>query len=191
MVLGQSSATAAALAIDAKTTVQNIDYNQLKARLLADKQVLDFESPPVVDRAGMTKQDLGGIVVDDTEAELVGFGSEGSTAPGFVGQGYHHDGDAGKGQQRARYTPDLKEAGKYQVAVTYGAMSNRATNVPVIVHHADGETKVIVNQRKTAGEKNLFPLGEFRFEAGRKGWVEIRNDSTDGHVIIDAVRWLK
>ena len=116
MVLGQSAATAAALAIDAKTSVQNIDYAQLKERLLADKQVLDFESPPIVDRSAVTKAELGGIVMDDTEAELKGFTSEGSTTPGFVGQGYHHDGDAGKGQQRARYAPELKETGKYQVA---------------------------------------------------------------------------
>ncbi len=83
----------------------------------------------------------------------------------------------------------LTEPGKYQVGITYGALANRATNVPVIVHHADGETKVIVNQRKPAGEKGLFPLGEFRFVAGKSGWVEIRNDGTDGHVIVDAVRW--
>lgn len=191
MVMGQSAATAAALAIDAKSSVQSIDYAKLKERLLADEQVLDFESPPIVDRPTLSKQSLGGVVVDDTEAELTGFSSEGSTTPGFVGQGYHHDSDTGKGQQRARFVPDLKEAGKYQVGITYGAMANRATNVPVIIHHADGETKVVVNQRKPAAEAGLLPLGEFRFEAGQKGWVEIRNDGTDGHVIIDAVRWLK
>lgn len=191
MVMGQSAATAASLAIDAKSSVQAIDYAKLKERLLADKQVLDFDSPPIVDRPTMSKQDLGGIVVDDTEANLTGFSSEGSTTPGFVGQGYRHDGDAGKGQQRARFVPSLKESGTYQVGITYGALANRATNVAVIVHHADGETKVIVNQRKPAGEKGLFPLGEFRFAAGNSGWVEIRNDGTDGHVIIDAVRWLK
>jgi hypothetical protein len=43
MVLGQSAATAAVQAIEANVGVQQVDYNQLKARLLADKQVLDFE----------------------------------------------------------------------------------------------------------------------------------------------------
>jgi hypothetical protein len=42
MVLGQSAATAAALAIDDNVDVQRLDYSRLKARLLADKQVLDF-----------------------------------------------------------------------------------------------------------------------------------------------------
>src|SRR6202171_3417196 len=42
MVLGQSSATAAALAIDGKLDVQKVDYAKLRERLLADKQVLDW-----------------------------------------------------------------------------------------------------------------------------------------------------
>lgn len=190
MVLGQSSATAAALAIDEGVTIQQLDYAKLKKRLLDDGQVLDFESPAAPLPKSVTKQQLGGVVVDDSEAELTGFDSEGSTTSGFVGQGYRHDGDAAKGQQRARFTPDLQTAGKYQVAITYGAHANRATNVPVIVHHADGETRVTVNQRRTPdGPNGLHLLGEFRFEAGKKGWVEFRNDATNGHVILDAVRW--
>jgi hypothetical protein len=38
MILGQSAATAAVQAIDAKKPVQEIDYEQLKAKLLEDKQ---------------------------------------------------------------------------------------------------------------------------------------------------------
>ncbi len=40
MVLGQSAATAASLAIDAKSDIQDIDYLKLKTLLLNDKQVL-------------------------------------------------------------------------------------------------------------------------------------------------------
>lgn len=40
MVLGQSAATAASFAIDAGVGVQDVDYEKLKFRLLADKQVL-------------------------------------------------------------------------------------------------------------------------------------------------------
>ncbi|MEX2174115.1 MAG: FAD-dependent oxidoreductase, partial [Pirellulaceae bacterium] len=45
MVLGQSSATAAAMAIDAGTSVQKVDYAKLRERLLADKQVLAWTGP--------------------------------------------------------------------------------------------------------------------------------------------------
>jgi hypothetical protein len=43
MVLGQSSATAAALAIDADVAVQKVDYAKLREQLLADKQVLEWK----------------------------------------------------------------------------------------------------------------------------------------------------
>ena len=48
MVLGQSAATAAALAIDAGRAVQDVPYERLRARLLADGQVLDYAggTPP-------------------------------------------------------------------------------------------------------------------------------------------------
>ena len=61
----------------------------------------------------------------------------------------------------------------------------------VTFHHADGERTVIVNQKKKPAEKNnLQPLGTFRFEAGKTGWLEIGNEGTTGHVIIDATQWL-
>jgi len=42
MVLGQSAATAAALAIDAGSEVQNVNYEDLKSQLVKDKQVLGY-----------------------------------------------------------------------------------------------------------------------------------------------------
>jgi len=43
MELSQAAATAACQAIDAKVAVQDVDYAKLRARLLADKQILDWE----------------------------------------------------------------------------------------------------------------------------------------------------
>lgn len=42
MILGQSAATAAALAIDGKVGVQDLDYEKLRVRLLEDGQVLEY-----------------------------------------------------------------------------------------------------------------------------------------------------
>jgi hypothetical protein len=42
MILGQSAATAAAMALDAAVSAQDVDYAKLKARLVADRQVLDY-----------------------------------------------------------------------------------------------------------------------------------------------------
>jgi hypothetical protein len=45
MATGQSSATAAALAIDGGVTVQNLDYAKLRERLLKDAQILEWTGP--------------------------------------------------------------------------------------------------------------------------------------------------
>jgi hypothetical protein len=44
MILGQSAATAAALAIDADSPVQKLDYARLRERLEADGQVLESKA---------------------------------------------------------------------------------------------------------------------------------------------------
>jgi hypothetical protein len=51
MVLGQSAATAASMAIDANVTVQRVPYDQLKERLLADGQVLMSKKPTAAGKA--------------------------------------------------------------------------------------------------------------------------------------------
>jgi hypothetical protein len=45
MILGQSAATAAILAMDAGVAVQNVEYAKLRARLLRDGQVLAYAPP--------------------------------------------------------------------------------------------------------------------------------------------------
>jgi hypothetical protein len=45
MVLGQSAATAAVLAVEGNVGVQAVNYPALRRRLLADKQVLDWSGP--------------------------------------------------------------------------------------------------------------------------------------------------
>jgi hypothetical protein len=45
MVLGQSAATAAALAMEDHIAVQEVDYRKLRERLLRDKQILDWTGP--------------------------------------------------------------------------------------------------------------------------------------------------
>ena len=46
MILGQSAATAAALAMDDAVSVQKMDYPRLQKRLLADGQILAWNHPP-------------------------------------------------------------------------------------------------------------------------------------------------
>ena len=190
MALGQSAATAAVQAVEQNVTVQKIDYALLKKRLLEDKQVLDFV-PPHAGGKSIDKTTLAGVVVDDEEAKLTGFEVHGSSSSPFVGDGYVHDGDENKGQQRAVFKTVLEKAGLYEVRFAYPALANRASNVPVTVHFANGEKKILVNEKEKAPiDGYLISLGRFPFKAGEEAIVEVSNEGTDGYVIVDAVQWL-
>ncbi len=190
MVLGQSAATAAAHAIDEQLPVQKIDADKLTKRLLADKQVLEWTGPKRSGPPeGINPKTLPGLVIDDQQAELRGFHSSGTTVGPFVGPHYRHDSDAEKGHQTIRFAFQVEKGGDYEVRVSYTAFGNRATNVPVTIAHADGQTEVRINQRKPAAIDRLFePVGRYAFAADTKYWVEISNAGTDGHVIADAVQ---
>ncbi len=187
MILGQSAGTAAALAVDGKTSVQKVDYAKLRERLLADKQLLKWDAPPGGAHAP-TVQPPPGFEVDDTKAEVTGEWKQSSAIPPYAGDGYLHDNNADKGKKSVKFTPDLPAEGTYDVYMLWSANPNRATNVPVEIVHADGTTTVSVNQRERGGWVKVFTG---RFKAGRDGSLTIRNDGTDGYVIADAVRWVK
>jgi hypothetical protein len=178
MILGQSAATAAVLALDAGVAVQDVPYADLRARLLADKQVLGSGTDPVT---------FEGTVVDDSVAALTGAWTSASASRPFVGTGYLHDGDAGKGAKTARFVAALPQAGHYEVRIAYTTNANRATNVPVAIEHAAGTANVFVNMQTPPTVSGLFSvLGEYDF--GTSAAVVITTTGTDGYVIVDAVQ---
>ncbi len=190
MVLGQSSATAAMLAIESELPVQEIDYDALRSKLLEDRQVLQWTGPRRVAAIGIAADSLDGLVIDDADADCVGFESYSSSVGPFVEIGYRHDGDTAKGDQSARFAFKIAEAGRYEVRMCWSAYNNRATNVPVTVHHAEGSATVLVNQRKKPQHGAFGTIGTYRFEKGN-ALIEVSNRQTDGHVLIDAVQLLR
>jgi len=188
MVLGQSAATAAVQSIDSAVSVQKVDYAKLRERLLADDQVLEWKGPVVKSSAGVDLKKLPGIVIDDTVAEKTGEWQASSSIGGFVGTGYLHDGNANKARKMlVTFKSDLPAAGEYEVRVWYTANPNRASRVPAYVQHAEGETKIVINQKEPPPlEGQSVSLGKFKFE--KSAVVVISNAGTDGYVIADAVQ---
>ena len=135
---------------------------------------------------------LPGIVVDDTSATLVGKWQYSTHTPPYVGLGYLHDQKDEKGKKSVTFTPYLPADGLYEVRIAHCYNVRRATNTPVTIHHADGDTTVRINEQEVPPHNRLFrSLGTFRFKAGRGGWVRIATDGTEGkYVIADAVQWL-
>jgi hypothetical protein len=187
MVLGQSAATAAVLAIDAKTSVHKVEYARLRERLLADKQVLEWTGPRTGSAAGIDPKKLPGLVVDDSDAEKQGTWGHSSVIGGFIGAGYLHDANEQKGKLAVVFRFKIPEPGKYDVRIAYTANANRATNVPIVVTHAEGQARIALNQRQApAGEGPLHPIGAFEF--AKEATITISNGETDGFVVVDAVQ---
>ncbi|SFI57827.1 FAD-dependent oxidoreductase [Planctomicrobium piriforme] len=183
MILGQSAATAAAMAIDKQLPVQSVPYDELAAQLKKDGQVLELEDP---DAAALKK--ISGVVVDDEYAEYVGEWSTSSSIQPFIGPGYRHDGNQNKGTSTAKFSAKLKP-GRYDVRIAYVPNRTRASNVPVTIEHAGGKTSQKVDERAP------IPSGEIDaslgiFEFGDTGAVTVSNAGTDNFVVVDLVRFV-
>ncbi len=166
MILGQSAATAAVMAIDANQAVQDVPYAKLRERLLQDGQVLEYSSPTVSGKGGLDPTKLAGIVVDDAQATLTGDWTESHAAGTWIGTGYRHDGNVRDNKSAARFETKLPQPGRYEVRLAYTPNSNRSSHVAVDVHHAKGQQTVTINQRLSPPINDMFvSLGVFEFSA--------------------------
>jgi hypothetical protein len=196
MIMGQSSATAASMAIDENVPVQKVNYDKLRARLVADGQILIWTNTGPT-RGGMNPDQAGGgspvalpklpgIVLDDRDAVKKGEWVESHSVPQKVGVGYAHDNNADKGAMTITFTPEISEAGDYQLILISTPNANRASNVPVTIT-ANGETKtVLVNEKTTA----FALLGKFALPKGKPATVTVSNKDTDGYVVVDGLQCL-
>lgn len=188
MILGQSAATAAMQAIEAGTSVQEVDYGELRTRLAADGQVLDVPAaaqPKIL----LPAAQLDGVVVDDDDATFEGNWTFSSSTSPYVNDGYRYADWRSEGVKTARFETRLKP-GQYDVRLGFPAHANRATNARVRIVHADGTTTRTVNQRRPGKTQEAFvPLGRFTFRGSAV--VIISNDGTDGYVIADAVQFVR
>jgi hypothetical protein len=192
MILGQSAATAAVLAIDGNLAVQDVPYAALRARLLADGQVLEHESSkekPKGHGSAKPAASLPGVTVDDDEAVLTGGWKPSSANGGFVGSGYRHDDKGAGGAASAAFIGKLPAAGKYEIRLSVVPNANRSRNALVRIHHADGVADVRADLSGAGAQAGLLSLGKFRFPAG-PAKVIVSNEGATGYVLIDAVNWL-
>lgn len=177
MILSQSAAIAASMAIDQNLDVQDVPYTQLRPALLAAGQAL---GDPVV---GAPTE-----IVDNTDTALVtasgNWVSAGSTA-GFIGADYIHNDNAGQGTKEVFYRIPPGMSGVLRVHLRWTSHANRASNVPVEIRHQGGTTTVTVDQRSNGAKWNL--LGYHSFTGAPAEGVVIKTTGANGYVIADAV----
>lgn len=190
MILGESSALAAIIALDDKVSVQRVDYAKLEAQLVKAGQVLKWD-PALPGQSGgnpgSEAAKLPGIVLDDSQAEKAGQWASGTLDP-RVGGGYLHDNNANKGTASVKWTITSQEDARYDLFLHFPPNANRATNVPVSVTIGETTQETTVNQQNSSG---VAKLGTFNLSRGAKAVITVTNHGTDGHVIADGVQALK
>jgi hypothetical protein len=195
MILGQSAATAAVMAIDKGLAVQQVPYADLRGQLLKEGQVLDYAAAASAGDAKakvfVDPRKLKGIVVDDDDAKLTGDWKTSNASVYFVGNGYRHEGAAQDGQASAIFEARLQSAGIYEVRVSWPPNANRSSKVQIQVEASEGTKTITINQQSAPDADDHFQsLGTFSFDADKSAAVTITNKDADGYVVIDAVQWL-
>lgn len=192
MILGQSAATAASLALEQQIAVQDLSYDALREKLLKDGQVLEYAAKPEKSTQHKTVpvDKLPGIVIDNAQAKLIGDWTA-SSAGSSVGDNYLHDGDKRDGNSSATFQQVLT-SGKYRVRLSYSPNANRSSQVSVTVSHAAGKKEITINQKKTPDLDGLWvELGEFDFLESVPAEVVVSNRNSNGYVIADSVQFMR
>lgn len=195
MSLGQSAGVASAMSAKQRVAVQELQYPELRARLLAQKQVLELPVLPVLPsepRSGVEidPKSLPGFVLDDSQADLKGLWSHSSGFKPHVGGGYQHDERRADGESSAVFRFRAPARGKYDLRMAYSAHETRATNVPITIE-SGGRTSVFrVDQRVRINAGEVFrSIGHVELDGDCV--ITIKNAGTDGFVIIDALQLLE
>ncbi len=190
MILAQSAATAAVLAIEAGVAVQEVEYARLRERLTSDGQVLEIKKQIRQTRGkGISVADLDGVVIDGQKVQFQGQWQESSSLRPFVGHSYWHDGNGGKGVRSVKFPFTAPNEGLHEVKVSFVASGNRAGKVRYEIEDEIGNNKLFVDQRKKGSKDSIWhSLGSFIFKKGHKYAVTLHNQDTEGFVIADAAQ---
>lgn len=173
MVLAQSAATAASMAIDRQTSVQAIDVHLLQQRLKND---------PLAD--GSTAE----ILVDDDNAIIIGGRWDKETTGGY-GPTLLVNKEAANAA--VQFIPAVKKPGSYTIYFYYPRLSKASEQITVQIF--DGTNKItkqllskdIQVTGQTSGE--WVSLGRYQLPAGKKAYIEVTNAGANGAVAADAV----
>ncbi len=180
MILSQSAAIAAGIALDEDSSVQQIGYATLRPRLLEAGQAL-----------GEVPAEQPTSIIDNSDEAFVvitGEWTASNSIPGFTGPDYLHDGSTGDGTRSVFFRAPADLSGMQRVSLRWTSSANRATNVRVEIRHRDGTSLRTVNQQQNGSVWNA--IGEFPFTGAETEGILISNLGANGFVIADSVGFL-
>ena len=176
MVLAQSAAVAASIAIDKKLPVQKVEAKDIR-KILDDNPLLDGSQPDIL----IDESDTSKVVVKGEWRKL----KRKSYGPSMLVSEYKKNNEAS-----IRFNPVIKNAGNYSVYSYFTRPENIADEFIVVIN--DGvktynktvKSSDIKIKGQTSGE--WLYLGNYNFKAGKKPYFEINNKEIKGLVVADA-----
>ncbi|MFC6103553.1 FAD-dependent oxidoreductase [Olivibacter domesticus] len=177
MVLGQSAAVAACLAIDKNVNVQEVATDDIKAVLAANP------------KADLRKVDYLVLSTDSKSVKLEGQWEEG------LSKGYGNsylEGKANDGADKARFNFQTIPSGKYKVYIYYPKTETSAPQIPLTVFNGQEEKKQLLAlsevQIKGQTSSTWVPVGSFEtVKTEQPVYVEFGTAGTEGTVAANAV----
>jgi FAD dependent oxidoreductase len=180
MVLAQSSAVAAVMAIDNKVDVQSIDVTKLQQQL---------KSNPLVDGSGPEL-----LVDNEDKNDITVKGNWSPVTKGGYGSSLLSVKGDDKEIQSVRFTTSVSKKGKYDVYTYYPKLPDMSAQTVLSVFDGKENKEVTIRQAdvivegQTSGE--WVHLGSYDLPAGKKSYVEITTKNSNGLVFADAVIWV-
>lgn len=178
MVLGQSAAVAAQLAIKNNKPVQDIELKELQ-HILTTNPLLNGSQPE--------------ILVDNSDSDKVTFDkSVWQEVRGGYGINQLICNNVDK-ISKVKYTTSIVEDGTYEVFAYLANNAKRTSATVYEIGHGDNKTRKelrkddIVALGLSSGE--WVSLGKFSLRKGEKSTVEVSNEGADGMVTADAIIW--
>ncbi|MEJ5960651.1 FAD-dependent oxidoreductase [Pedobacter immunditicola] len=177
MVLAQSSAIAASLAVDQNISVQDVDVAKIQ-QILKSNPLLDGSTPE--------------ILVDNENSESIKLtGNWFTETKGGYGPSFLIDTTGMASEKAVQFIPQIVKDGKYLVYAYFPKLKNASSKTSIQIfnngkaaEHTIDHAKTLI-EGQTSGE--WVPLGAHNFKKGKGGYVQISNKNTDGTSIADAV----
>jgi len=180
MVLAQSSAVAACMAIDKKIAIQDVNVAQLQQRLKNDP-LSDRSTPEIL----VDNDDATGVVATGAWTRL-------AKAPGAYGPSVLADTTTFKQPKSSvKFTPTIIKAGGYR-AYLYCPRTNKGTSkmmVTVFNGKTSKDVAISPNEIKVEGQTSgeWIGLGSYSLPVGKASHVTVTTAGSDGIVVADAV----
>jgi ribulose 1,5-bisphosphate synthetase/thiazole synthase len=182
MVMSQSAAIAACLAIDEELAVQDVDATKILETLTTN---------PLADGSPAE------ILIDDTYRDRILIKGDWEinydSYSGYV-SGFLQDVSKGQIDKSVRYLPEIKTAGKYDIYAYFPKLDYGSSKTDVWVSDGNAVKNITVTQDdikvegQTRGEWVL--LGRYQLAVGKSAYVEITNRGADNAVTADAVLFI-